>query len=61
MLVMVMIVPLMAFGPDDRTASTRWAFVVGISDYINFPDAEGGDLPGAEHDARSIRDMLLMK
>ena len=61
LLVIAMTVPLMAFGPDDRTASTRWAFVVGISDYINFPDAEGGDLPGAEHDARSIRDMLLMK
>jgi caspase domain-containing protein/uncharacterized protein DUF4384 len=61
LLVIVLVVPLMAFGPDDRTASTRWAFVVGISDYINFDDVEGGDLPGAEHDARSMRDMLLMK
>jgi len=32
-----------------------------VSDYINFPDAEGGDLPGAEQDARRIRDVLVMK
>lgn len=32
-----------------------------MSDYINFPDAEGGDLPGAEQDARRIRDVLVME
>jgi hypothetical protein len=42
-------------------APTHWALLIGISDYINFDDVEGGDLPGAEHDARSIRDLLVMK
>lgn len=55
------VVPLLAFGPAERTAPTHWAFIVGISDYINFDDAEGGDLPGAEHDARAIRDVLLSR
>lgn len=51
--------PLLAFGPVDRVEPTHWAFIVGISDYINFDDVEGGDLPGAEHDARGIRDFLV--
>ena len=59
--VLMAVVPLLAFGPAERTAPTHWAFVVGISDYINFSDAEGGDLPGAEHDARTIRDVLLTR
>ena len=53
------VVPLLAFGPSERTAPTHWAFIVGISDYINFDDVEGGDLPGAEHDARAVRDALV--
>jgi hypothetical protein len=53
--------PLLAFGPQERTALTRWAFIVGVSDYIHFEDEEGGDLPGAEHDARRIRDALVMR
>ncbi|MCH1570982.1 MAG: caspase family protein [Longimicrobiales bacterium] len=53
--------PLLAFGPQERTDLTHWAFVVGISDYIHFDDTEGGDLPGAEHDARRIRDVLVMR
>jgi len=53
--------PLMAFGPDAQLVPTHWALVIGISDYINFDDVEGGDLPGAEHDARSIRDLLVLK
>ncbi|MGE0160185.1 MAG: caspase family protein [Gemmatimonadales bacterium] len=53
--------PLLAFGPQERTAATHWALLVGISDYINFDDVEGGDLPGAEQDARRIRDVLVMK
>ena len=52
--------PLLAFGPQERVAPTHWALIVGISDYINFADEEGGDLPGAEHDARRIRDALVM-
>jgi hypothetical protein len=54
-------VPLLAFGPQQRIAGTHWALLVGISDYIEFDDVEGGDLPGAEHDARRIRDVLVMK
>ncbi|MEQ1856577.1 MAG: DUF4384 domain-containing protein [Longimicrobiales bacterium] len=53
--------PLLAFGPQERTALTHWALLIGVSDYINFPDAEGGDLPGAEQDARRVRDVLVMK
>ncbi|MDP2955963.1 MAG: caspase family protein, partial [Longimicrobiales bacterium] len=59
--VLMAVVPLLAFGPAERTEPTHWAFVVGISDYINFSDAEGGDLPGAEHDARTFRDVLLTR
>ncbi|MCA9298553.1 MAG: caspase family protein, partial [Phycisphaerales bacterium] len=55
------VVPLLAFGPADRIEPTHWAFIVGISDYIKLQDVEGGDLPGAEHDARGIRDVLIMK
>lgn len=54
-------VPLLAFGPAERTAPTHWAFVIGISDYIHLDDVEGGDLPGAEHDARRVRDVLVMR
>jgi hypothetical protein len=53
--------PLLAFGPQERAALTHWALLIGVSDYTNFPDAEGGDLPGAEHDARRVRDVLIMK
>ena len=56
-----LILPLLAFGPQERTDLTHWALVVGISDYIHFDDSEGGDLPGAEHDARRIRDVLVMR
>ena len=58
---MALILPLMAFGPQERVAPTHWAFIVGVSDYIHFDDEEGGDLPGAEHDARRIRDVLVMR
>ena len=53
--------PLLAFGPQQRTALTHWALLVGVSDYVNFADVEGGDLPGAEQDARRVRDVLVMK
>jgi len=59
--VMVAALPLMAFGPQERTSLTHWALLIGISDYINFADVEGGDLPGAEQDARRMRDVLVMK
>jgi hypothetical protein len=50
-----------AFGPLERTAPTRWAVVVGISDYDNFGPEIGGDLPGAANDARSMRDVLVSR
>lgn len=43
---MALTLPLLAFGPQERTDLTHWALVVGISDYIHFDDVEGGDLPG---------------
>ena len=55
------ILPLLAFGPGERVAPTRWAFIVGISDYIHFDDVEGGDLPGAERDALAMRDVLVAR
>ncbi len=57
--IVMAVIPLLAFGPSERTAPTHWAFIVGISDYINFEDAAGGDLPGAERDARVVRDVLV--
>jgi Caspase domain/Domain of unknown function (DUF4384) len=53
--------PLLAFGSQERTALTQWAFIVGISDYINLGEGEGGDLPGAAPDARRVRDALVMR
>jgi hypothetical protein len=52
-------VPLLAFGPAERVAPTHWALLVGISDYINFEGEEGGDLMGAEGDARFMRNTLV--
>lgn len=50
-----------AFGPPERTAPTQWALVIGISDYINFGDEIGGNLPGAANDARAMADVLVNK
>jgi hypothetical protein len=36
----------------------KWAVVVGISDYRNYGDEEGGDLPGSANDARNMLDVL---
>jgi len=55
----LLLLPLTAFGPAEHTAGQRWAVIVGITDYINFDDVEGGDLPGAERDARAMRDVLV--
>lgn len=57
---MVGTLPMLAFGPQERTALTRWALVVGISDYIHLEEGEGGDLPGAAPDAMRVRDALVM-
>jgi hypothetical protein len=54
--------PLLAFGPvSPRTASNHWALIVGVTDYVNFTDVDGGDLPGAEHDATAMRDVLVAR
>lgn len=49
------------FGPAERATPTRWALVVGISDYIHFGDEVGGDLPGAASDARAVADVLVAR
>jgi hypothetical protein len=55
-------IPLLAFGPvTPRAASNHWALVVGVSDYVNFEGVQGGDLPGAEHDATAMRDVLVAR
>ena len=59
--VLIAALPLLAFGPDEQVVPTHWALIIGVSDYIHFDDVEGGDLPGAEHDARSVRDLLVLK
>ena len=59
--VLMAVVPLLAFGPAERTAPTHWALLVGISDYIHFDEGEGGDLPGAENDPRGWRDLLVTR
>lgn len=59
--ILLAVVPLLAFGPSERTTPTHWALFVGITDYIHFDDVEGGDLPGAQHDARSMRDVLVSR
>jgi hypothetical protein len=40
-------------------AQTTHAVFVGINDYVEFADEPGGDLLGAEHDARVMRDLLI--
>jgi hypothetical protein len=59
LVILLAAVPLLAFGPNQRVAPTHWALIVGISDYIHFGDEAGGDLPGAERDARGVRDVLI--
>jgi len=50
-----------AFMPHDSTAPNRYALIVGISDYQNFGDEAGGDLPGAAWDARRMRDVMVAR
>ena len=40
-------------------AQTKHAVFVGINDYIEFEDEPGGDLLGAERDARVMREVLV--
>lgn len=57
-ILLLAVVPILAFGHEPR-APTHWALLIGISDYIHFGDEPGGDLPGAERDARALRDVLV--
>ena len=59
-LILAIATPLLAFGPGPA-ATNHWALIVGVSDYINFEDVEGGDLPGAERDASAMRDVLVAR
>ena len=59
LVILLVAVPLLAFGPTERVAPTHWALIVGISDYTHFGDEAGGDLPGAVDDARRVRDVLV--
>lgn len=47
-----------AFTPHSRTPNS-YALIVGVSDYANFGNEIGGDLPGARNDARDWRDVLV--
>ena len=47
-----------AFTPHTRTPNS-YAVIVGISDYANFGNEIGGDLPGARNDARDFRNVLI--
>lgn len=57
----VALLPLLALDSPERTAPTSWALLVGVTDYVHFGDEEGGDLPGAEQDARRMRDVLVSR
>ena len=58
----LVLLPLfMGAGPAEQAVPTRWALLIGISDYIHLEDVAGGDLPGAERDARVMRDVLIQK
>ena len=60
-LVLAAVTLFAAFGPPERTTPAKWALVVGISDYTNFGDELGGDLPGAANDARGVAEVLVQK
>ena len=47
--------------PHDRYAPNHWALIIGISDYQNFGEEIGGDLPGAVNDAIAFRDVAISR
>ena len=47
--------------PHERIVPNHWALIVGISDYQNFGDEIGGDLPGAVNDANAFRDLAVSR
>lgn len=42
-----------------RSEPTSYALVIGVSDYLEYGDEPGGDLPGAVNDAHAFRDVLV--
>jgi len=44
--------------PRQADPPRKYAVIVGVSDYRNYGDEEGGDLPGSANDARNMRDVL---
>ncbi|HEX5723893.1 MAG TPA: caspase family protein, partial [Longimicrobiaceae bacterium] len=52
---------LAAFAHARPDPPTRWALVVGVGDYANYGDEEGGDLFGSAADARNLRDVLVAR
>jgi len=50
-----------AAAPHSSYAPNHWALIVGISDYQNFGDEIGGDLPGAVNDANAFRDVAVSR
>jgi hypothetical protein len=54
----VLAVALVALAAAPAHAQTMHAVIIGIDDYIEFEDEPGGDLLGAEADARAIESVL---
>lgn len=54
-------VALLAAFAHTRSSPNSWGLIIGISDYINFGDEIGGDLPGARFDALGFRDVLVAR
>lgn len=50
-----------AAAPHVSYAPNQWALIIGISDYQNFGDEMGGDLPGAVNDANAFRDVAIAR
>jgi len=50
-----------AFADPSAAPPQKWALIVGVGDYRNYGDEEGGDLAGAAGDARNMREVLLAR
>ena len=50
-----------AAAPHSDYVPSHWALIVGVSDYQNFGDEIGGDLPGAVNDANAFRDIAVAR
>jgi hypothetical protein len=52
---------LVALAAAPARAPERWAVIVGINDYLEFSDEDGGDLLGAVNDARAMMEVLTAR